>query len=67
MEDNLVEDVSRGANLVVEGMQRNRETTSVEDPRQLQQQTPFGAKFPRDTSSRRESKERQEEIYKFSR
>ena len=61
MEDNLVEDVSRGANLVVEGMERNRnrETTSVEDPRQ--QQTPFGAKLPRDTSSRRESKERQEE------
>ena len=67
MEDNLVEDVSRGANLVVEGMERNRnrETTSVEDPRQ--QQTPFGAKLPRDTSSRRESKERQEEIYKFTR
>ena len=69
MEDNLVEDVSRGAILVVEGMERNRdrETTSVEDPRQLQQQTPFGAKLPRDTSSRRESKERQEEIFKFSR
>ena len=66
MEDNLVEDVSRGANLVVEGMERNRdrETTSVEDPRQ---QEPFGSKLPRDTSSRRESKERQEEIFKFSR
>ena len=66
MEDNLVEDVSRGANLVVEGMERNRdrETTSVEDPRQ---QEPFGSKLPRDTSSRRESKERQEEICKFSR
>ena len=46
MEDNLVEDVSRGASLVVEGMQRNRgETTSVEDPRQLQQQTPFRQNF----------------------
>ena len=66
MEDNLVEDVSRGANLVVEGMERNRnrETTSVEDPRQ---QEPFEAKRARDTSSRRESKERQEEIFKFSR
>ena len=28
MEDNLVEDVSRGASLVVEGMQRNRGETT---------------------------------------
>ena len=48
MEDNLVEDVSRGASLVVEGMQSNRgETTAVEDPRQLQQQTPFRQNFLR--------------------
>ena len=67
MEDNLVEEVSRGANLVMEGVERNRETGSVEDPRLQQQEPPFGAKLPQNISSRRESKERQEEIDKFSR
>ena len=67
MEDNLVEDVSRGAKLVVEGMHRGKReltSTSLENPRQ-QQQTTFGPKLPQDASSRRESKERQEDIIKF--
>ena len=57
MEDTLVDDVSRGAGLVVEGKQRNsREGSSVEasQPQQI---------FPQDTPYRREAKERQEKNY----
>ena len=57
MEDTLVDDVSRGAGLVVEGKQRNiRGGSSVEasQPQQI---------FPQDTAYRREAKERQEKNY----
>ena len=59
MEDNLVEDVSREASLVVEGVERNRGNTLVaEATGQQQQQAHFGEKLPQDTSFRREAKER---------
>ena len=57
MEDNLVEDVSREASLVVEGVERNRGNTLVAEA-PGQQQTNFGEKLPQDTSFRREAKER---------
>ena len=67
MEDNFVEDVSRGASLVMEGVDRSRWTTSVEAPGpQQQQQTHFGEKHPQDNPLRREAKERQEEIYNIN-
>ena len=55
MEDTLVDDVSRGAGLVVEGKQRNRgSSVEASQPQQI---------FPQDTSYRREAKERQEKNY----
>lgn len=48
MEDTLVDDVSRGAGLVVEGKQRN--SVEASQPQQI---------FPQDTSYRREAKERE--------
>ena len=61
MDDTLVDDLTRGASLVVEGVQRNRETTSVEAVGPQQQQIHNGGKVTQDTSFRREAKERQEE------
>ena len=63
MEDNLVEDVSREASLVVEGVERNRGNTLVaeapgQQQHQQQQQANFGEKLHQDTSFRREAKER---------
>ena len=57
MEDTLVDDVSRGAGLVVEGKQRNsrgRSSVEASQPQQI---------FPQDTPYRREAKERQEKNY----
>ena len=69
MDDTLVDDLtrSRGASLVVEGVHRNREATSVgaaAGPQQ--QQIHLGETTPQDSSFRREAKERQEEIKMIS-
>ena len=52
MEDTLVDDVSRGASLVVEGKQRNNRGGSSVEASQPQQI------LPQDTAYRREAKER---------
>ena len=52
MEDTLVDDVSRGAGLVVEGNRGS--SVEASQPQQI---------FPQDTSYRREAKERQEKNY----
>ena len=61
MDDTLVDDLTRGASLGMEGVQRNREISSVEAVGPQQQQIHNGEKVPQDTSFRREAKERQEE------
>ena len=55
MEDTLVvDDVSRGAGLVVERNSRGGSSVEASQPQQI---------FPQDTSYRREAKERQEKNY----
>ena len=54
MEDTLVDDVSRGAGLVVERNSRGGSSVEASQPQQI---------FPQDTPYRREAKERQEKNY----